>query len=304
MSASGSDDTAELPALSTADRVRPGVASVRVTADLGGHSDPGRVRPNNEDHFLVGRFGRYLETVHTNLPAGAVPTRAEEAGYALVVADGLGGTAAGEEASRLAIATLVDLFLRTPDWILRLDGDELPAEVVRRTTERYEQVNEALAAGAREVPGRAGFGTTLTLACSVGRELFVAHLGDSRAYLLRRGRLERLTRDHTVVQALVDDRVIDPAAAATHRLRHVLTRSLGDHGRRAQPDVTRRELEDGDRLLLCTDGLTEMLPDAAIGELLAAGGSAKAACEQLVARAVEAGGRDNVTAAVACYRLG
>jgi protein phosphatase len=161
------------------------------------------VRPNNEDHFLISRFGRFLETVQTNLPADTVPPRSEESGYGMVVADGMGGCAAGEEASRRAITSLVNLVLHTPDWILRLDEEPLPKEVLRRAAERYEQVNQTLAEEAQGDPGLSGFGTTMTMAWTLGRQLFVAHLGDSRAYLLRQGRLQQLTRDHTLVQELV-----------------------------------------------------------------------------------------------------
>lgn len=302
MTPPGADDTLEIP-LSHKGRRRPGQYSSLVQVDLGGLSHPGKVRPNNEDHFLVSRFGRFLEVMRTSLPDGSVPPRSEEGGYGMVVADGMGGSVAGEEASRLAITGLVNLVLHTPDWILRLDDEHFTEEILRRSGERLEQVNETLAVEAKEDPRLSGFGTTMTLACSLGRELFVAHLGDSRAYLLRGGRLRQLTRDHTVVQALIDQGVIDRAQAATHRLRHLLSQCLGDHNSRVQPDVMRLTLEGGDRLLLCTDGLTRMLSDEAIGEILAGGEEAQAICQRLVDRAVEAGGKDNVTVAVAKYRL-
>jgi protein phosphatase len=296
-------DTAELAAPQKQGRDRPEPYSALVRVDLGGQSHPGKVRPNNEDHFLISRFGRFLETVQTNLPADAVPGRSEEGGHALVVADGMGGAAAGEEASRLAIASLVNLVLYTPDWILRLDEGPLPQEVLRRASERYEQVNQALAEEAQDDPGLSGFGTTMTLAFSLGRDLFVAHLGDSRAYLLSQGRLQQLTRDHTLAQALVDQGRLDRHEAATHRLRHVLTQSLGDHGRQIQPDVLHITLQDGDTLLLCTDGLTDMVPDQVIAETLASPEAAQTICQRLVNGALEAGGKDNVTVVVARYRL-
>jgi protein phosphatase len=305
MNSSSETDTIDFPAPQEKGRERPEPepSSAPVRVDLGGESHPGKVRPNNEDHFLICRFGRFLETMHTNLPADAVPPRSEESGWALVVADGMGGCAGGEEASRLAIAGLIDLVLHTPDWILRLDEGPWPQEVMRRAARRYEQVNQALAAEARDRPGLKGFGTTMTLAFSLGSDLFLAHLGDSRAYLLSEGRLWQLTRDHTVAQALLDRRVLDRREAATHPLRHVLTQSLGDHGRQIQPDVTRLALKDNDCLLLCTDGLTNMVADQVIGETLASGEPAQAVCRRLVDRALEAGGKDNVTAVVARYRL-
>jgi PPM family protein phosphatase len=295
-------DTAEFVARQSKGREQPEPYSAVVQVDLGGLSHRGKVRPNNEDHFLISRFGRFLETVQTSLPADAVPQRSEERGYAMVVADGMGGSAAGEEASRRAISSLVNLVLHTPDWILRLDEDPLPEEILRRASERYEQVNEAMREEAQQVPGLSGFGTTMTMAWSLGRDLFLAHVGDSRAYLLTGGRLKQLTRDHTLVQALVDRRVLDRKDAATHHLRHVLTQSLGDHSRQIRPEVTRLELADDDRLLLCTDGLTEMVDNSVIAEILASDEPSPMIAQRLVDKALDAGGKDNVTVVVARYR--
>lgn len=303
MSSPGIADTAEFEFPQGKWRDRPVTDSARVEADLGGLSHVGKVRTNNEDHFLIARFGRFLEVLQNNLPADAVPLRSEEGGYGMVVADGMGGMAAGEEASRRAIISLVNLVLRTPDWILRLDEEPLPDEIMRRAAERYGQVNKALEEQALDDPGLSGFGTTMTMACSLGRELFVAHLGDSRAYLYRKGRLEQLTRDHTLAQDLLDRRAISRTEAATHRFRNALTQSLGDHGREIQPEVMRVALEDGDCLLLCSDGLSEMVSGEAIGTILGSGEPARTVCERLVEAALAAGGKDNVTAVVARYRL-
>lgn len=274
-----------------------------VQTDLAGLSHVGKVRVNNEDHFLICRFGRFLEAVASNLPADAVPARAEEGGFGMAVADGMGGTAAGEQASRLALAGLVNLVLHTPDWILRLDDGHTPDEVNRRAAERVEQVNETMADAAAEDRTLKGFGTTLTMAASLGRELFVTHIGDSRAYLLRRGRLSRLTRDHTMAEALADARHISRQEVATHRLRHVLTKFVGDHRHKVLPDVSRAELADGDRLLLCSDGLHDLVSEEAIGEALAADAPAQLICQRLVDTALANGGKDNVTVVVAKYRL-
>jgi protein phosphatase len=269
-----------------------------------GLSDRGKVRPRNEDHFYVARFGRYLERLCTNLPEDEMPPRFEETGYVAIVADGMGGHAAGEVASKLAISTLINLVLGTPDWILRLDDDSLPQQVLRRSRERYEQVRAVMAGEARADPALHGFGTTMTVTASLGQVLFVIHLGDSRAYLLRQGRLHRLTRDHTVAQALVDMGALAPQEAATSRLRHVLTKSLTAQAGQAgfaEPDAQEIPLQDGDCLLLCTDGLTDMVPEETIAQVLAGGGTAEATCRRLVEDALAAGGKDNVTAVVARY---
>lgn len=303
MNESRAVDTTDFTISLNKGRDRPEPYSSLVQVDLAGLSHTGLKRTNNEDHFLISRFGRFFETVQSNLPADTVPARCEETGFGMVVADGMGGRPAGEEASRLAISSLVNLVLHTPDWILRVDEETLLAEIQRRATERYEQVNQTLANEASEIPGLSGFGTTMTLAFSVGKDLFVAHLGDSRAYLLSRGRLYQLTRDHTLAQSLIDHRLIEPDGAASLRFRHVLTQSLGDHNRPIQPDVMRVSLEHGDRVLLCTDGLTDLLDNEEIGARLGSGEAAATVCQQLVERALEAGGKDNVTVVVACYHL-
>ncbi len=303
MKPSSEVDTGEFPVHQTRFGDQPETYSALVRVDVAGHSHTGKVRAKNEDHFLITRFGRFLETIQSNLPEGTVAPRSEEGGYGMVVADGIGGSAAGEEASRLAIASLVNLVLRTPDWILRLDDESLSREVLRRASERYEQVNQSLIEKAERDPRLSGFGTTMTFAASLGRDLFVAHLGDSRVYLLRWGRLQQITRDHTLVQSLVDQQLLDRRKAASHRLRNVLSQSLGDHYRPIEPQVTHFTLDNDDRLLLCTDGLTEMVEERVIAEILGGNEPADVVCKKLVDRALDAGGKDNVTVIVARYHL-
>lgn len=280
----------------------PNAISARAQVDLAALSDAGKVRPNNEDHYLVMSFERSLETLLTNLSVGEVPGRFAEVGYLMVVADGMGGAAAGELASRMAIRTFVNLLLHTPDWFMRL-GDAEAKEIFRRITDRYRQVNEVLRGQAEGDTKRAGMGTTMTLAASVGRDLILAHIGDSRAYLLRNGDLHQLTRDHTLVQGLVDLGVIRPDQAATHKLKHVLSRVLGGSGDQMGADVQRMVLADEDQILLCTDGLTDMVSPDAIAAGLRDSKSSQIASRALVEHALENGGRDNVTVVVAKYQF-
>src|SRR5262245_44898418 len=125
------------------DVLSPRVTSSAVQVDLAALSHPGKVRPNNEDHYLVVRFSRALQSLLTNLPKGLIPLRAEEVGYAQVVADGMGGMAAGEVASRSAIRTLINLALATPDWVM-LGGEPEIERAMERMAERYQRVNAAL----------------------------------------------------------------------------------------------------------------------------------------------------------------
>jgi len=307
MSAHIDDDTVEIPKPRGAEVDRPPLFSALVQADVAGLSHQGYVRPNNEDHFLTCRFGRFLHTLQTNLEDPATASRFEETGYGLVVADGMGGTAAGELASSRAIQTMINLVLNTPDWILLLQDEPFSNEVARRATERYREVNDTLSQQAEAEPLLRGFGTTMIVATSLGTDLFLTHIGDSRAYIFRRGQLVRLTHDHTVAQLMADAGEISQQEVATHRLRHVLTGFLGDNAREVRPDVRKLRLEDGDLLLLCTDGLTDMVPDQELTTQLASvaarNSSSEETCQLLIQQALDAGGRDNITVVVARYRF-
>jgi protein phosphatase len=285
-----------------ADVPLPPSVSAKVRADIAALSDLGKVRTNNEDHYLVVRFERAMESLLTNLPPGRVPSRFAEMGYGMMVADGMGGASAGEVASEMAISTLINLVLHTPDWMMRV-GDLEAKQVMQRITDRFEVVDAVLRDQADIDPSRAGMGTTMTLALSIGRDLFLAHMGDSRAYVLRSGVLHQLTRDHTLVQGLVELGVIQPEAVGTHRMKHVLTRVLGTKSGHLGAEVQRVLLSDEDQLLICTDGLTDMVSAATITAGLRDSASSEAACRFLVDKALEGGGRDNVTVVVARYRI-
>ncbi len=297
------DDTAELPAWQEPGWAQLAGASSLVEVDLAALSDPGRVRRNNEDHFFAARFDRSMRTLLTNLPEGEIPRKYSETAYGLLVADGVGGAAAGEIASRTAVHALVDLAIETPDWIMRLD-EARSREILQRMERRFQKVREVLVERTKADPALRGMGTTMTVACSLGPDLLTAHVGDSRAYVLRRdGRLERLTRDQTMAQSLADSGAIRQEEVATSPYRHVLTSALATRGAFVQVELKRSTLSDGDQLLLCSDGLTEMVPDDAIARELAAPGPAAGVCRRLVDLALEAGGKDNVTVVLGRYRI-
>jgi protein phosphatase len=271
--------------------------TLRARVEFGALTDPGKVRPNNEDQFLVARLTKTFEVLATSLSADAVPRPPEPEGYLLVVADGIGGAAAGERASALAVQEGIHHVVRTAKWFFSLDDpcEEFRLQAVRETLERLDR---QLVREAEANPALTGMGTTLTAASIVGAELFVVHVGDSRAYLLRRGRLEQVTRDHTLAQTMVDAGWLNAEEARTSRMRSVLTNAIGGQpGVRAE--IHQLRLADGDRVLLCTDGLTDRVEDGRIAELLAAHPRPDQACRALVEAALEAGGRDNVTVVVA-----
>ena len=271
-----------------------------VAVDVAGLTHVGLVRTSNEDHYLISKLGRYFETVSTSLPADDLPARDDDASYSLIVADGMGGHAAGEVASRLAIREVVRLALELPDWIVRID-DRTSAAAAARSQSRIEKLNAMVFAGGQDDPALRGMGCTMTLARNLGRVLQIAHVGDSRAYLLRDGRLHRLTRDHTYVQMLVDSGLMSPEDAATSRSRHMLINVVGGSNDSVHVDVERVPLANGDRVLLCSDGLTDGVDDDAIRTLLAEASTAANACDALMARALEGTARDNITIVVAIY---
>jgi protein phosphatase len=292
-------ETAELPA-PVLDAPRP--PSAAVVVDLAARSHPGKVRTNNEDHYLVVRFGRSMETLLSNLPEGAVPARCDEVGYGVAVADGMGGRHAGEVASRMVIEALLTAVLQTPDWIVRPEGAFAELAMIR-AADRHRRLQSVLVHEAEANPELQGMGTTLTVAWSVGVDLFVAHVGDSRIYLFREGRLCQLTTDHTLAQEMANEGRIAPDQVARHRLRHVLTRAITTEGHDVEPEVQRLRLADRDCILACTDGLTDMVAEDEIVHVLAESATADESAQRLVELALEHGGRDNVTTVVARYAI-
>ncbi len=195
----------------------------------------------------------------------------------VAVADGLGGHVAGEVASRLAIQAAA------------ATGGDVAA--------RVQAGNAAVVARVREQPELAGMGTTLTLAELTGNEAAIGHVGDSRAYLLRSGSLRQLTTDHSKMEELLSAGLITHDEVPTHPQRAMITRALG-LAPDVEVDTVAERLEPGDRLLLCSDGLTSMVDDATIEQLLAGAASVEEAAWSLVDAANAAGGADNITVAV------
>jgi PPM family protein phosphatase len=278
----------------------PSTTAIRI--DVAGLSDKGKTRNENQDHFLVMRTGRYSQTLATSLPAGEVPEHSEEQGLLMMVADGMGGQAAGEVASRTVLVTLTNLILDNPEWILKVDEGSA-SDLLHRTITRYKALDTALAERMEADPALDGMGTTLTVAYSLGLDLFIAHVGDSRAYVLHDGAMRQLTRDHTHVQKLVDAGMLSREEAAGHQLRNVLTNVLGGAHRSVEVEFQRLRLAGGDQLLLCSDGLTGTAKDEEIAGVLAGSTSANDSCRRLVELALERGAPDNVTAIVARYEV-
>jgi protein phosphatase len=270
--------------------------------DFAAVSDPGKVRVHNEDHYLITRMGRTFGLVATNMPVGSLPDNIDEEAYGMVVADGMGGMAAGEKASLLAIKTGVNLVLNSPMWATRIDA-EAAYQLISRMRDYFRKVDSVVIGEARSDRHLTGMGTTLTLAYIVRTDAFIIHVGDSRAYLFRQGKLEQLTRDHTMAQGLADAGAIKPEEVPRHAKRHVLTNYVGGPSSGVEPEVSTIELRHDDFLLLCTDGLTDMVKDAEIAKILGHSRTADEASKALLALALERGGRDNVTILAARVEL-
>lgn len=272
-----------------------------LNVDIAGASHQGHVRENNEDSYLIIRFGRSLERLATNLDGDLLQQNYSLTGYGMLVADGMGGMAAGEVASRLALSTLIELIVDTTDWTLALKRDRDVKTVLDRMTRRFFQIDEILKDEAERDETLGGMGTTLTVAGMLGNDLVLGHVGDSRAYLLRGETFKQLTTDHTLAQALIDAGVARSNDPASRSMRHVLTAAIGSLDDRVEPQVQRFRLAPDDQLLLCTDGLNETVEDELIAAVLREAESAQSACKTLIDLALSAGGTDNITVALARF---
>lgn len=235
-----------------------------------GFSDIGRVREENQDRFFIDR----------------------EAGL-FVVSDGMGGEPAGARAAEMVVGLLPPLLETRTKGIEDLTDPRATEETLAAISELSAKVREE---GAGK-PGLHGMGATVVVAMIRHAQVLVAHLGDSRAYLMRRGALKQLTTDHSLAQLLVESGGIRPEEAITHPARHQLTRSMGMGGE-ALPEACSLALSPGDRLLLCTDGLSGMVDKEGLVAILQQKQPPDIACKRLIDAANAAGARDNVSAIV------
>jgi PPM family protein phosphatase len=266
-----------------------------------GLTDRGRVRPSNQDQFLIASPAAALWIQQSSGQQAGVQY-ADIGSHLFVVADGMGGHAGGAEASALAVTAVETSLLSTLHWLLALrsTAEERPdVDVLAELRTALQAADAKVCEEAARHPELAGMGTTLTVAYRYGSSLFIAHAGDSRCYLLRAGVLYRLTQDHTLVSEMVRKGVLESEADARPSLRHIVTNVVGGPKEGVKVEVHRLTLQAGDVILLCTDGLTGMLTDPEIGDVLNAYSDPREACENLVMLANEAGGHDNITAVVA-----
>lgn len=250
-----------------------------------GSTDVGRVRSNNEDTFVVADLNRDKPTTFSDI----VEFDVRENGILMAVSDGMGGEAAGEVASALVVEAL---------------RQTLAAQKAEQGEARKEQIERAVAKANAEVwraasaPDKRGMGATLTAVFVEGTEAHIAVVGDSRAYLIRNGRIRQMTRDQSFVQLLLESGVISEDEAANYPHRNVILQAMGQ-----KPEVTvaigRLALRRGDILLLCSDGLSSKVQADEMRDIVQSASDIKEACKKLTDLANERGGEDNITVVIA-----
>lgn len=243
-------------------------------------SDPGRIRNRNEDaslalHFVLTQYGQ------PPLPVGL-----------FAIADGMGGHVQGEQASALAVRLVARHIIDQVYLPLLADDD---AMIQRAPINEVLEASMKIAHEAvrRQLPKA---GTTMTMALALGDGLYIAHVGDSRAYLGERGRLDLLTRDHSMAARLMEMGRTTPEEAAMQR--NILYKALGQ-GPEIEPDILYHDLNPGQYLLLCCDGLWDKVSDVEMSAIIQASPTPGIACKNLVARANESGGEDNISVILA-----
>ncbi|HXI22019.1 MAG TPA: protein phosphatase 2C domain-containing protein [Gemmatimonadales bacterium] len=284
--------TASIPSI-------PGIRPRDEELDLFGLTHPGKVRRENQDHFLLSTVHPQVVIHGTNLPdPSRLPLRGQRLATIMLVADGVGGSSAGREASQLAVET-ISRYTASTIRCYHTAGARGEEELLEALRAAALEDHAAVLAEAAARPEVQGMATTLTLAVAVWPWVYVVQVGDSRCYHYQDGVLRQVTRDQTVAQDLVD-RGLLPADRISHSpLSHVLASAIG--GGEAVPVVSRLDIQRiGCVLLLCSDGLTKHVADEEIADVLRAMTSSEQACHRLLEMALDRGGSDNIT--VVCGR--
>ena len=279
--------------------VTPGIGRRPLDSELDvyGLTHPGKVRTNNEDHFLICSLQRRVEVYHTSLPDPSVLQRSERLAFMALVADGVGGAKAGEEASRTTLEHVTRYVTESLECYYTSDAED-DSNFVKELEEAALKVHADIAVEAATDPDRRGMATTLTLWLGVWPNAYLLQVGDSRCYVLREGELIQMSRDQTMAEEFVKQGVFNREDAAFKKWANVLSSAIG--GPEAAPTVTKVPQSWKNIGLLCSDGLTRHVGDDRIREVLLKMTSAKEVCETLLQDALDAGGEDNIT--IACGR--
>lgn len=245
----------------------------------GGMTDRGRVRQRNEDAY-------HISVCHRSSPTGL-----------FLVADGMGGANAGEVASQMAVKAVAE---EMEAWLSTVSPDDIAADAPEALASAVLAANRRVYESAKSDQDKAGMGTTLTAALVVGEQLIVAHIGDSRGFLVRGKDIHQFTVDHSVVAELVRNGTLTEQQAVVHPHRNILTRALGTDASLAV-DLYTEHLRSGDVVLLCSDGVTRELHQAQLLRTVMGSDSPQEACDRVVAAALANGGADNLTTVIFKY---
>jgi len=260
--------------------------------DVFGLTHTGKVRQNNEDHFLLATIRRRVDVLQTSLPdAAQFNVSDQRLAFLAMIADGVGGLSDGEKASATALENAMQYVSSSMHCYDR--GEASDAKFIEQLQEAALRSHDAVVERARVETDGGSMATTLTLFLGVWPWYYLLQVGDSRYYHYRDGTLTQVTRDQTLAQDLVDQGVFTRAVAAQSRLSNVLSSAIG--GQTTTPVVTRMRADWTNVHLLCSDGLTKHVSDEHIAARLAAMTSAQSVCEQLLQDALDAGGTDNIT---------
>lgn len=265
-----------------------------------GRTDTGRRRDSNQDQFLIADLSRSLriEATSLQLPCPA-HLHGAPLGQLFLVADGMGGHQAGNRASELAIHYMVASILNSLRWMIRPTDPASEQRFLSDLKDTLSAAHRAIVADSNTQAGYQGMGTTLTMAYVVYPKMWVVHAGDTRCYILRRGELRQVTRDHTMASQFVAQGSMSPDQSERSPWANVLWNALGAGAKEVVADIYQVDLQLEDRLLLCSDGLNKHLQDDELKARLTDAIDLGAACEECIREANERGGTDNITVVMA-----
>jgi serine/threonine protein phosphatase PrpC len=269
-----------------------GRSNKAIRVEVFGKTDLGRTRDHNEDRFLVADLTRKAASLQPDVRQHDIGPR----GTLLVVADGMGGAAAGELASEMATDTIYDHLVKT--W--NAEDEVTPQRFAYRLKEAVEVANASIHAHAKAHPEVRGMGTTTTAAGVLNDHLYLTQVGDSRAYLIRGGHAHQITKDQSLMQRLVEAGELTEEEAAQSERRNIILQALGPDPK-VKVDLTHQEVRRGDILVLCSDGLSGQVKKDEIAKVVTQAKDLGAACDQLIALANERGGPDNITVVIARF---
>ena len=266
-----------------------------------GESHVGKRRADNEDQFLIADLNKSMDVAQTSLGLSTeMQMLGGSQGKLLLVADGLGGHASGERASKLAVDGVTNYILNAMDWFFHRTGDH-DRELMEGLKKAFHHGQERLTDEANEIPQRRGMATTLTLNYIAWPVLYVVHVGDTRCYLVSDNNITQLTTDHNIAN-LADSAgasVRTKSAAEDETMKHTLWNVIGGRDLSLEPEVSRHDLRLGDRLIICSDGLTGYVSDDELLSVVCQMANPEEACGTLIQMANDRGGRDNITVIVA-----